>query len=221
MLCQFLKIINTQNIDFWRLSLEEYYDKIVGLFRSRMIGFFMPSSERIAASDSYILYGGYIRDQIIDIQLMQNDDGSWGYKEVVISKFRIQRILDKETGKTHAILNAFFVPYKQYSLRYILYYLYLFYDQHTTQEKFLLDDMAEHPFKTWLKWLRDHIMVLRELGLMKLYKDNWQILKEWVCEMVCDSPKWHTRSLQRVNLVLFQDHRMPENTIYRKYVPDG
>ena len=221
MLCQFEIKINPQNEDFWRLSLEECYDRIVELFSSRKIKFFMPSSERISAPGSYILYGGYKRVKVIDIQQVQKDDGSWVFEEVVIKDFRVQRILDKETGRTQAILNNFFIPYKQYSLRYVLYYLLQFYDQHTSQEKFCLEMDPERTFRTWLKWLRDHIMVLRELGLVKQYEDNWNTMRQWVSEIAGDLPGWIAKSLQRLNLFLFQDHSMPENTMYQKYLPDG
>ena len=219
MICHFLSTINIQNENFWRIPLEEYYLQLVD--RSRKISFFMPSSECVSSPNSYILYGSYTRDLIIDIQQVQNDDGSWEYREIAVSKFRIQRILDKKTGKTQAVLSGLLVPYKQYSLRYVLYYLQQFYDQYITQEDYSLDRKAERTFRTWLKWLRDHIMVLRGLGLVKLYKDNWQRLGQWVGEMFSDPSGWTARSLQKLNLGLFQDHRMPENTKYRRYARDG
>lgn len=224
MLCQFLKIINSQNSDnsdFWRISLEDYYEQLVEAFRMRKVSFYMPSSERISAPDSYILYGGYVRELIIDIQQVQNEDGNWEYREIVISKFRIQRILDKNSNKTQAILNSLFVPYKQYSLRYVLYYLQQFFNQYRTQEEYTMDMKAERTFRIWLKWLRDHITVLRKLGLTCNYIDNWQILKQWIGEIFSDLPKWSDISLQKINLGLFQDHLMPENTKYQNYVRAG
>ena len=223
MICQFSWRINTPTEDFWKISLEELYRRISEAVRRRRSRFFLPSIERYCQMNGYILNGGYKREHIIDIQMVQNEDGSHRYEKVEIRKFRIQRILEKGVGyTTHAILPEIFVPYKQYSLRYILFHLREFFRKSVTQEAYCLDAGIEvKTFRFWLKWMQDHITVLAELGLTKNRQDNWEMMSQWIQKLTADPFKWTARSLRKLNLGLFQEHLMPENTTYRNYERSG
>ena len=117
MICQFARIINSLTKDFWKIPLEELYQRLLFAVRARRSRFYIPSTEHYCEADRYILWGGYNRDRITDMQRIPSEDGGWRYEEVEIQCFRIQRIMEKQTGATHAVLNEFFVPYRQYSLR--------------------------------------------------------------------------------------------------------
>ena len=218
MICQIYTRINILPKDLWTISLNELYLQCSNAVRARGAKFYMPGSECWPKADGYELYGGYFRKEIIDIQQVPNEDGTWRYEEVRIESFRIQRIKDKQTGKTHAILNELFVPYKQYSLRYILYHLCQFFKQSTTQEAYCLEaEIQVETFKGWLKWLKNHATVLAGLGITKDYRDNWQIMSEWIQRMAGDISEWVYRSLRNLNLALFQQRPMPANTAYHRY----
>ena len=222
MICQFTWRINTPAEDFWEISLKELYKRFLNAVQLRNARFYMPSSEGYCGPDEYILNGGYIRDRIVDIQRVQCSDGSFRYEKVEIRDFRIQRILDKQTGHTHAILPDVFVPYKNYSLRYILFHFREFFRQYVTQEKYCLDAEIEiEAFRHGLTWMREHITVLAGMGLVKNYQDNWQIMRQWVQKLNADPHEWTAKSLRKLNLGLFQDRRMPENTMYRNYEWSG
>ena len=99
--------------------------------------------------------------------MAHNEDGTWEYKEVVISDFKIQRIMDQETGKTHAVLGELFIPYKQYTIRYVLYHLMQIFSKFTSQEAYCPGEDKVNTLdvlKVWLKWMRDHITTLRDIG---------------------------------------------------------
>ena len=222
MICQFAWKINTLTEVFWRVSLEELYDMVSKAVRYHRTRFYIPSSECYCRADDYILYGSYSRSRIIDIQEFWGNDNRWHYREVEIQDFRIQRILDKATGRTHAILPEIFVPYRQYSLRYILFHLRHFYGSFVTQEAYCLEVGIDIKiFKGWLKWFRNYITVLANLGLTKNYQDNWHILGQWIKAMSQDILGWTYKSLKKLNLGMFQDHQMPENTMYRNYERSG
>ena len=222
MICQFARIINSFDQDFWKISLEEMYAALSSAVRARRSRFYMPSYERYCEADGYILWGGYTRDRIIDVQCIPCEDGSWRYETVEIKDFRIQRIRDKKTGATHAILNEFFVPYKQYSLRFILFHLCQFFKEHVTQEAYCLDaEIDIEAFHQWLKWLRNSSTLLYGFGLTRSYSDNWQAMRQYIQEIAGDIPSWAYNSLKIMNLALFQDHEMPENTMYQKYERSG
>ena len=223
MICQFPWRINPLAEDFWTISLEELYKRISGSVRHRSVRFYMPSSERCCEANGYILNGGYTRARIIDIQLIQDAEGNCRYEEVVIIEFRIQRILEKGAGcTTHAILPEIFIPYKQYSLRYILFHVREFFKQSVTQEAYCLDAGIDiKAFRLWLKWIRDHLTVLAGLGLTEKYQDNWRIMQQWVQKLNADILEWTAQALKKLNLGLFQEHPMPENTMYRNYERSG
>lgn len=223
MICQFNWRNNTPTENFWTISLEELYEQISGTVRSQRARFYMPGTERFCKADGYTLAGGYKRKRIIDIQRIQDSEGGYRYEEIEIIDFRIQRILERGTGyTTHAILPELFVPYKQYSLRYILFHLRKFFDLSVTQEAYCLDAGIDvKAFRQWLKWMRDHITVLAGLGLTKNYQDNWQTMRQWVQKLTADIFEWTATSLGKLNLGLFQEHPMPENTMYREYKNSG
>ena len=222
MICQFSWRINTPDKDFWEISLEELYERFLNAVQRRNARFYMPSSEGYCGPDEYTLNGGYLRKRIIDIQRVQCNDGSFRYEEVEIREFRIQRILDKRSGHTHGILPDVFVPYKKYSLRYILFHIREYFRKGKTQEKYCLDEEIEvKTFRLWLAWMREHITVLAGMGLMQRYKDNWQIMRQWVQKLTANPYEWTAKSLRKLNLGLFQDRRMPENTVYRNYERSG
>lgn len=223
MICQFAGRINTPDEDFWKISFEDLYKRFSDAIRSRRAWFYIPSSKRYCNADGYILNGGYGRKRIVDIQLVQDSDGNFQYEEVEIKNFRIQRILEKGSdGKTHAILPEIFVPYKEYTLRYILFHVREYFRNLVTQEKYCLDaEIDVKIFRIWLKWIRDHITVLAELGLTKDYRDNWQIMRQWVQKLTADISGWTAKSLKKLNLCLFQERPMPENTLYRNYEWSG
>jgi len=222
MICQFARIINSFPQEFWVISLEEMYAALLYAVRSRRSRFFIPSSERYSEADGYILWGTYERKRIIDIRRVARENGKWGYEEVEIEDFHIQRIREKETGATHAVLNEFFVPYKQYSLRYILFHLRRFFKEHVTQEAYCLDVGIEvKAFQQWLKWLKKHLILLFGFGLTESYRDNWEAMRQWIREITGDISSWTYKSLRKLNLALFQDHEMPENTEYHNYERPG
>ena len=222
MICQFLKTINHLSKDFWTIPLDDFYKKLNELVRNRRIRFYIPSVGRCSQAGNYILWGTYTRDRIIDIKLKSNEDEVCGYEEVLIQDFKIQRIRDKQTNKTHAILSEFFVPYKQYSLRFILFHLKRFFNQFTTQEAYCLEAEIEvKTFRQWLKWLKDHIAILCEFGLTGSYQDNWHSMREWILKITDNVSDEAYNSLKKINRALFQDRRMPENTKYHNYVRPG
>ncbi len=210
--------------DFWEVPLEEMYERLVRTVRARESRFYIPSSEHYCKADGYTLWGTYIRNRIIDMQRVQREDGKWGYEKVIIEEFQIQRIRDKETGATHAVLSELFIPYRQYSLRYILFHLRQFFDQDETKTQDEYSGEAGIETKTfwlWLKWLSEHMSLLYGFGLTRSYQDNWQAMKQWVLKICGDISGWVYNSLQKLNLVLFQNRKMPENTKYRNYERPG
>ncbi len=222
MICQIAQIINRFPQDFWKKPLEKLYPMLVSRIRSRRIRFYMPSIKRYCKGNGYILWGRYTRHRIIDIQCVTSEDGSQRYEKVEIPEFSIQRIRDTETGATHAVLGEFFVPYKQYTLRYILFYLRHFFSKHVVQETYCGDnDIDLKTFSMWLKWLREHINILCGLGLTECYSDDWQIMSQWIRQIADNIFEWTYNSLKKLNLALFQKRKMPENTMYRKYDRSG
>lgn len=223
MICQFAWRVNTPEEDFFKIPLNELYERILNAVHSRRSRFFLPSRGRYCEADDYILNGGYKRKRIIDIQMVRNEDSTYRYEEVEIRDFRVQRILEKGAGHTtHAILPEIFVPYKQYSLRYILFHLREYFRKPISQETYCLDAGIEiKTFRLWLKWIRDHIIVLAELGLTQNRRDNWETMRQWIQELTVDLFEWTARSLRKLNLGLFQEHPMPENTTYRNYARSG
>ena len=223
MICLFSNKINTQNEKLWEMSLEELYAAFTRSVRTRMGRFFIPgSSGRYCDEDNYILYGHYTRKTVIDVQRIRKEDGSSEFREIEIEGFKIQRIMDRTTGATHAVLGELFIPYKQYTIRYVLYHLKQFFSQPVSQESYCLDECQLNSidtFRTWLNWMRDHITVLHEMGLVENYRENLEKMRQWVREIAGDIRYWQEISLQRLNLGLFQDHRMPENTVYRSFNP--
>ena len=216
MICQLTWRIKALPDDFWKNSLTEVYLGCSNAVRTRRTRFHMPGSEYSLNADRYELCGGYFRKEIIDIQQVPNEDGTWRFEEVRLEAFRIQRIKDKQTGKTHAILPEFFVPYKQYSLRCILYHLREFFMQPITQEAYCLESGIEvETFRDWLKWLKSHATVLAGLGFTEDYRDNWKIMREWIQKICKDISGWARRSLRNLNLALFQQRPMPKNTMYQ------
>ena len=198
--------------------LETIYNQLVSSVRTRLLLFFMPSSKTQSKADDYILYGHYTRNRIIDIEAVVQEDGTVRYEKVIINDLQIQRIKDKRTGKTHAVLGEILVPYKEYSLRYILFHLWQYFSQSTTQAIYCLDaNIDEKMFTQWLKWLRDHITILRELGLTENYSENRKILGQWVSQLIGDLIGWTHKSLNKLNLTLFQGRRMPGNTMYQNF----
>lgn len=222
MICQFARIINSVNQDFWKIPLEEMYQRLIFAVRARRSRFYIPSIECYCEAKGYILWGGYYREQIIDMQYVPCENGSWRYEKVKIKDFRIQRIREEQTGATHAVLNEFFVPFKQYSLRYILFHLRQFFNQRITQEAYCLENEIEVTmFQQWLKWLKDHIGILYGFGLTRDYSDNWRAMNQWLQEIAGNISDWTYNSLRKMNLALFQNRKMPENTMYRKYDRPG
>ena len=222
MICHFYQIINRLSDDFWKISLDEMYERLLRAVRARKSRFYIPSSERYCEADGYVLWGTYGRARIIDMQCIPCEDGGWRYEKVIHEDFHIQRIKEKETGSTHAVLNELFIPYKQYSLRYILFHLCQFFKRHVTQESYCLDAGIEpKTFGLWLKWLRDHITLLYGSGLTKKYSDNWQAMSQWIQKIAGDISGWTYTSLYKLNLTLFQKRKMPENTKYRNYERPG
>lgn len=222
MICQFFGRINTLLEAFWNIPLDELYLKFNAAVRSRTARFYIPDSECNVEADGYELCGGYYRKEITDIQRILNEDGTWEYKEVRIQAFRIQRIKSKQTGKTHAILNEIFIPYRQFSLRYILFHLSGYFEQDISQEAYCLEqgiDMGT--FRGWLKWLKDHAAVLAGFGITNHYEDNRQRMREWVKKITGNVAEWTYQTLRNLNLTLFQQRIMPENTAYQKYVRPG
>ncbi len=216
--------INPLAKELWEIPLEELYDRISGVVRSRKARFYIPSTESYCEADDYTLNGGYLRKKIIDIRLMKNEDGTFQYETIEIRDFRIQRILEKSTGHTHAILPEIFVPYRQYSLRYILLHVSEFYHQHhpKAQETYCLDaEIDIKAFKQWIKWMKDHITILAEIGLTADYRDNLELFRSWVQKLMAGTLNWMAKSLRKLNLGLFQEHVMPVNTMYQKYEPSG
>ena len=222
MICQFDWIIKPFGSDFWTCTLEELQKKAAGSVKARTIKFFMPSSEHYCKADDYILWGSYTRDCILDIQRIACKDGSWKYEVVKLENFRIQRIKDKETGKTHALLDEVLIPYRKYSLRYILYHLQQFFSKPCTQESYCLEaEIEPKTFSLWLKWIKDHFTVLSDQGVTQSYRDNWKTMRQWVQNLGEDLSKWTHDSLQKLNLALFQKRKMPGNTMYQKYTRSG
>ena len=205
-----------------KMSLKTIYHRLLSAVRTRQLRFFMPSSGRYSHADDYILWGYYTRERIIDKQPELQEDGTWEYVDVEIKDFQIQRIMDKITGKTHAVLCEILVPYKQYSLRYILYHLYRYFSQNVTQEAYCLNEGIDvKTFTLWLKWLKDHISILNALCLTENYADNRKMLGQWVRELAGDVIEWTYKSLRILNRTLFQERRMPANTMYQNYVRTG
>ena len=188
----------------------------------RRSGFYIPSCERYVEADEYILWGTYTRERIIDIQYLPDEDGNWRYETIELEDFCIQRIMDRQTGATHAVLNEFFVPYKQHTFRFILFHLCQFFRQCITQEAYCLEaEIDVEEFHQWLKWLKDNITLLFGFGLTENYSDNWQAMSRWVPEIARDISDWAYNSLRKLNRALFQDRPMPEKTKYQKYDRSG
>ena len=88
--------------------------------------------------------------------------------------------------------------------------------QPITQEAYCLESGIEvETFRDWLKWLKSHATVLAGLGFTEDYRDNWKIMREWIQKICKDISGWARRSLRNLNLALFQQRPMPENTMYR------
>lgn len=211
--------INSKLIDFFEMSLEEYYKHFLDAVRNRCAKFFLPCFQRTVLPNDYILYGSFKRKSIRDIQLVKQQDGTFKAVECNIKEFRVQRILVRKDGipcSTQSLLPHLFIVYATFTLRFVLYHLWQFKNMSVSIEAYCLDnDISIPTFKKWLDWLKQNISILREEGLFQDKAENSEIIKNWILEIRFSPLKWLSRSLRLLNLSLFQKHRMPDNTVYR------
>lgn len=218
MICFIPGLINTLDKEIWKISLKDLYEKALSAVWNRTVSISIAETGESIDRTDYILYGTYSRKEIYDIQLLENENGVLEYKEVDITDLRIQRIQVLSSGETHAVLNDILVPYGRYSIRFILYHLYQCFSQNISFEAYCSEQerFDERTFKTWLIWMKQHITILRGLGLTNDRKERRQVLKEWVEEMIDGFLEAGKRALRLLKCYLFQRHKMPDHSKRQK-----
>ena len=161
----------------------------------------------------YILYGTYTRT-VIDARVKGYHNGIPELETIVIENFRVQRILHKDCGHTHALMFEWFIPYQQYSFRFVLLHLFRYFKTDTTIEAYCLDNTIPiQTFRRWLGWLKENMGLLTEMGLVQDAKENKENIREWICRIKENMEHWLLKSLAGLNLALFQRHKMPANYV--------
>ena len=167
----------------------------------------------LANIDDIVLNGKYPRTYT-DIQLIE---GKYVLKE---GRIQVQRILCRKSGHTHALLFDLFIPYQKYTIRYVLYRLKEFFESGDTIEEFWLKYYQEFSLKTmykWLTWLKDNLSTLTEMGIVKQWKEKRESYRQFTARLCDESAFMICRCLKSLNVTLFQRHKSPPNTDYRKY----
>lgn len=165
----------------------------------------------VATAIGYILYGTYKR-KVIDARITGFRNNIPQFETQKIDDFRVQRLMHKECGHTHALMFELFVPYQKYSLRFVLLHLHRYFQTDTTIEAYCLDnDIPISAFRRWQQWLKENMSLLTEIGLVREVKENRENLRKWLEEIRRHTGRWMLKSLAYINLALFQRHRMPAN----------
>ena len=200
---------------FLSISLEEYYEALKRATRTGRIDkamLIMPCCLLMIIKD-IVLYGTYLRSYV-DIQLV---DGEYVVKKGIIA---VQRILCRESGHTHALLFNVFIPYQKYTLRYVLYRLKEYFESGDTIEQFCLkydQEFSPTTMYKWLEWMRDNLSTLTEMGIVKEWKQRKETYRQFVAQFCSETAYMICRCLKSTNRTLFQRHKSPPNTDYRKY----
>ena len=222
MICQIASFCKTLSERIWKISLKELNFRYIQAIWIRAVALCIAESGKPISPADYICYGTYGRKPILDVQLVVSPDGSVRYEEVLVVDLRIQRIQEKETGATQALLNDILVPYGNFSLRYILFHLHQYFGLEMSIETYCVGkDFDERTFKVWIVWMKQHITILRELGLTQDSKENKQIMKQWVDEIMKDLCESAEKSLRLLKLGLYQRHPMPDHSSRQMIEPGG
>lgn len=222
MICQIESFCKTLIKESWTVSLKELNDRYIQAVWNRTVSLQIAESGKQINSTDYILFGSYKRAAILDVQLVEDADGNTVFKEITVIDLQIQRIQDKITKATHALLNDILVPYENFSLRFILYHLHQYFSRNISIEEYCaIQAFDERTFKAWIAWMRQHITILRRLGLTQDPKENRQTLKTWVCEIFETFHEHVAKSLHLLKLGLYQRHRMPERSVRHVGRPPG
>ena len=205
---------------FQYTSFQAIYDEIIEALKRHTLPFLIMPCCQAVATESYILYGHYKRT-VIDLIGNIDKKGVQTYSLQTITNFEIQRIMCKnceEHGKTttHAILMHLLIPYSQYSLRAVLYYLYLYYSdrKHRSIEDFCKDyDLRTSTFKSWLRWLRENGPLLEQIG-NALHKEGKANLRDFLDRILGSIEVYFKKSIDILSRTLLQTHRSPANSLH-------
>ena len=201
-------------------SIQEIYDLMMKpILAHNVTGLILPCCGLLAFM-SYSLFGKYKRRVRDLVYVVKN--GKRVLKEQYVT-INIQRIICNhceadEKIRTHALLFHLFVPYGEYSVRYILYYLRQYMVSHQS-----IDDFCEgkpfsvQTFKKWLRWLKDNAMDLdNTITMLDMKRDRVKdTLKQLLERMMDDFPKHLKKVLIKYRNLLFpfQDHATPPHTV--------
>lgn len=152
-------------------------------------------------------------------------------------KMNITRIKCKEDGTTHALLFQLFVPYAQYSLRYIVYHLYQWSKSGTSVEAYCdAHNLSVVNVRKWMKYLEESVPMLQQVGLIpeteqmdESVQDKETTTKptsehtepkasflrtvsQWIYQHF---EEFYRAVLLYIRRVMFQVHMSPPNTVHQ------
>lgn len=205
------------NSDFMMQNINALYNAAVSAIENRTMNVLLACCQVLSLVSGYILYGTYERT-VTDIRC-NRCNGLMVY-EIVTVKLRIQRIMCNRCGKkhTHALLFDYFVPYGRYSIRFILYYLDLYFKSGMSIEAFCGEHeelFSERTFNKWLQWLNNNMDMLIQQGIVTNSAEHKEHRKQCVETLLKALSRWICCTLKNTNKMPFQRHATPNNTNYR------
>ena len=211
--------IKSFNIAFMQEELEILYKNAVNAVADGSCSIVLACCQVLSILSSFIFYGTYPRD-VLDV-VAYFRAGKVCYKVCKV-KLSIQRIKcvrkGCKTSSTHALLFDFFVPYGHYSVRFILYYLNLYFNSNKSIEAFCLEYglklFSEKTFRKWLIWYDEHIDLFSQMGIVGNPKEKRKIREKCYRSMISDIGQTIRRTLRKINRSIFQTHLSPSNTHY-------
>ena len=249
------QFLNKSNIDMLYFciiekfsSITEIYNKVLALVLSnRVVRIGCPKCGSLCMD--FTLHGYYSRG-VIDLvpcldekgNILLDNDGNVVFKDHLQKEDRISlnvaRIKCKEDGSTHALLFNLVVPYKQYSIRYIVYQLYQMIHSGESVEAWCnKHGVSEKNMYKWVKWLEEKIPLLQQLGLIpemdqindsdnpgeKGHEDesvnsnvkNRSYLGTVIQWIYTHTEQFYRAALKLFNRVIFQEHKSPPNTVHQ------
>ena len=195
--------------DFFTADMQPLYNSMCERVRMHKDNLYMACCTD-ATKAEYIFYGTYPRKKVIDARITGYHNGVPEIETLILKDFKIQRLMHKDCGHTHALMFEWFIPYQNYSIRFVLLHL---------QRYFLLGDSIEYycleneipvtAFRRWLEWLKENLGILTHMGVVRDRNENKENLMKWLSAIIKDISLWVIKSLSNLNRVLFQRHNMP------------
>jgi len=195
--------------DFFTVDLQTLYNSMCEQVRKHRGNLYMACCIA-AAAVTYVLYGTYPRKQLIDARVIGYHNGIPELETIVVREFRVQRLMHKDCGHTHALMFEWFIPYQKYSIRFVLLHLHRYFLMGQTIEYYCLEnEIPVTVFRRWLEWFRENMPFLTQMGIVRDRNENRENLRKWLSMILKNTGPWLLRSLAGLNRVLFQRHEMP------------